>query len=135
MPPAALICSARVGSLGPSSMRVRAADTEMYVRPPGEKKMARRPSPFAFRAPTFQSTVSCSAASALALNFGIAFVATRFDLGVRSGLSASGFLGAAGAAPSVGSAARKIASASVCAAGAVGSRTTGCGRGRAREHV
>ena len=47
--------------------------------------------------------------SSLALNFGIAFVARRFDLGVRSGLSASGFLGAAGAAPSVGSAARKIA--------------------------
>ena len=62
---------------------------------------------------------SCSAASARAWNFGIAFVATRFDLGVRSGLSASGFLGAAGAAPSVGSAARKIASASVCAAGAL----------------
>ena len=49
----------------------------------------------------------------MVLNFGIAAVATRFDLGVRSGLSASGFLGAAGAAPSVGSAARKIASASV----------------------
>ena len=31
-----------------------------------------------------------------------------FDLGVRSGLSASGFLGAAGAAPSVGSAARSF---------------------------
>ena len=76
------------------------------------------PAPIA-RAPTSQSPVSCSAASALALNFGIAFVATRFDLGVRSGLSASGFLGAAGAAPSVGSAARKIASASVCAAGAL----------------
>ena len=59
--------------------------------------------------------MSWFAASALALNFGIAFVATFFDLGVRSGLSASGFLGAAGAAPSVGSAARKIASASVYA--------------------
>ena len=39
---------------------------------------------------TSQSTVSWPAASALALNCGIAFVARRFDLGVRSGLSASG---------------------------------------------
>ena len=84
------------------------------MRPPGEKKQA-----LSYREPTFQSSVSCPAASAPALNFGIAFVAMRFDLGVRSGLSASGFLGAAGAAPSVGSAARKIASASVCAAGAL----------------
>ena len=91
----------------------------LYMRPPGEKKQARGAPPPAYRAPASQSTVSCSAASALALNFGIAFVATRFDLGVRRGLSASGFLGAAGAAPSVGSAARKVASASVCAAGAL----------------
>ena len=120
MPPAALICSDRVGSFGPSSKRVSALFKLSCPRPPGEKKRTARAAPprIAF-APTSQSPVSCPAALASYLNFGSWFVATRFDLGVRSGLSASGFLGAAGAAPSVGSAARKIASASVCAAGAL----------------
>ena len=40
MPPTALICSERVGSLGPSSMRISALGMLQYRRPPGEKKMA-----------------------------------------------------------------------------------------------
>ena len=102
MPPAALICSERVGSLGPSSMRTSALAMLPYTWPPGEKKQAWSP----LLDPASQLLVSCCAASALAWNLGIAAVAMRFDLGVRRGFSASGFFGAAGAAPSVGSASR-----------------------------